>query len=185
MTGLECLQDELVKCGFSRQQAKSKTVVATLNILAGSNGKFLEIDRLLEEESSLKIRVEDLKRQVVQIQQTRDSLVASLKREEESFNNDVQAYVQRFYEALWNCETKEGRDVLRMAQLFMNTVSIDTVYDNTAFINGLASILTRGNACNIDQLKPISKQRTPYVSVSDGGFGYKITHEGHPKKERL
>lgn len=41
-------------------------------------------------------------------------------------------------------ETTEAKDRLRLAKFFMESVNVDTKYDNTAFIKSLASILGTG-----------------------------------------
>ena len=51
-------------------------------------------------------------------------------------------------------ETPEARDRLRVAQAFINSVDIDTKYDNTAFIVGLSALLS---GVQINPLKEIQK----------------------------
>ena len=67
-------------------------------------------------------------------------------------------YVENFFTALETCETDKGRDALRAAQMFVNSVTIDSKYDNTAFIIGLASILSQGNVGPIEELKKINNK---------------------------
>jgi hypothetical protein len=42
--------------------------------------------------------------------------------------------------------------------MFVNTVSVETKYDNTAFIIGLAAILSNGRINPISELKKINKK---------------------------
>ena len=69
------------------------------------------------------------------------------------------AYIDKFFAALNECETPEGRDALKKAQMFVNSVNIKTVYDNTAYINGLAAILTKGESATVaDGLEKIDEE---------------------------
>ena len=61
-----------------------------------------------------------------------------------------------FFQAVEECETLEGKDTLKKAQMFVNTVNLNTKYDNTAFIIGLASILAQGNVAPIEELRKIN-----------------------------
>lgn len=73
---------------------------------------------------------------------------------------DAQAYIQDFNDSLKNCETPDGRDRMRTAQMFVDTVDVNTKYDNTAFIIGLAAILTQGKVNAIGELKKMNKKIT-------------------------
>jgi transcriptional regulator with XRE-family HTH domain len=53
----------------------------------------------------------------------------------------VDKYIKNFNESLEKMETPEARDALKTAQLFINTIDVQTDQNNTAFINGLAMIL--------------------------------------------
>ena len=47
---------------------------------------------------------------------------------------------------------------MRAAQVFVNAVSVDTKYDNTAFIIGLAAILSKNGIGAMDELKKINSK---------------------------
>ena len=47
---------------------------------------------------------------------------------------------------------------MRIARMFVNMVDVDTKYDNTAYIIGLAAILSRGGINAIGELKKINKK---------------------------
>ena len=53
----------------------------------------------------------------------------------------VDKYIKNFNESLEKMETPEARDALKTAQLFINTIDVQTNQNNTAFISGLAMIL--------------------------------------------
>ena len=65
-------------------------------------------------------------------------------------------YIANFYKALFDCDTEEGKDVMRTAQVFINSVNVKTVYDNTAFIIGLAAILSGGKVGAIEELHKLN-----------------------------
>lgn len=65
---------------------------------------------------------------------------------------DNNEYIDRFYQELSNLETAEARDRLKLAQLFANSVKVETKYDNTAFIVGMAALLS---GAKVDVLKEI------------------------------
>jgi predicted RNase H-like nuclease (RuvC/YqgF family) len=77
-----------------------------------------------------------------------------------------QAYIDEFVNALSNCETDEGRDALRRAQMFVNSVDVDTKYDNTAFIIALGAILSGGKIGAIEALHKIN-HKIPAPDLND------------------
>ncbi|MBR4452403.1 MAG: hypothetical protein IKS39_11245 [Clostridia bacterium] len=64
--------------------------------------------------------------------------------------------IEAFNKALENCETAEGRDKLREVQVYINTTKAETKYDNTAFIAGLAEVITGGRFNGMEKLKQIN-----------------------------
>ena len=48
---------------------------------------------------------------------------------------------------------------MKRAQLFMNTVTVKSNENNTAFINGLARILSEGSFIALPMLKAINKDK--------------------------
>ena len=89
-------------------------------------------------------------RQLIQLNGEYDSLKTEAMRETEE-------YIKKFLDSIEKCETAEARDTMKTAQMFVNSVDVDTKYDNTAFIIGLASILSNGQINGIDELKKINK----------------------------
>ena len=159
MTGLDCLYDELVKRGFARSAVtKSRTIPAVLDIVANSGGEFTN---LFEARQQYEKTVIETKRREMQIKNI-------IEKNEESmriFENEVKTYFDKFEAALNACETPEGRDAMRAAQVFINSVDIDTKYDNTSYIIGLASILSGGKFGPIDELKKVNRQLFEKVRI--------------------
>lgn len=154
MTGLDCLKEEMMRRGMTKQQCEAKLVAVVLDILT-------KADCNHEEEYQIKADIESLKQEHQKIQ-------AQIERDRADWQNDVRlygekvkeldAYLQNFNMALENCETQEGRDRLKLAQMFINSVDVDTKYDNTAYIIGLAAILSRGEIAPIEELRKINKK---------------------------
>ena len=167
MNGLELLKQELQVRGYSVTQRNAAVVPAVLDIVANSNGEFTKYDRLerscqnvigktLEWENRLRKAEEALKAVQTEYNEICKDITKARSKQVEETNQ----YLDRFFEALDSCETAEARDALKRAQMFVNTVDVDTKYDNTAFIIGLASILSNGNVGAIENLKKINKKLT-------------------------
>jgi len=155
MTGLDCLYEELEKRGFKVWQAKqSKMLPAVLDILANTGTLYSDLHEARTQLDILKSQCEGLKNQI----HAGNILQA---REEKQLRERWEAaehYVERFNASLAACETEEGRDAMRAAQVFVNAVSVDTKYDNTAFIIGLAAILSKNGIGAMDELKKINSK---------------------------
>lgn len=144
-------KDALIKAGASKQMADSKTAQICFTVCA-NNPKLLELIDLNEVYKKRVIELGNIESRINYAQ----SLEPKYDRIREFINShkgvekaaDVyQAnaeYIEKFNKSLDECETKEGRDALRLAQVFVNSVNTNTDQNNTAFINGLACILSRG-----------------------------------------
>lgn len=76
-------------------------------------------------------------------------------------NDYIESYASRGkqpYKALDECETAGGKDMLRLAQMFVNSVDVNSKYDNTAYIIGLAGILSGNKVAPIPELKKINRK---------------------------
>lgn len=161
MTGLDCLREEMEKRGLSKAQIESKTVAVVLDILANSGTKYTE---MWEEESEKSKRLRAIEGIIRDRERDLDDLKAvKLKAELEEekaveHRKHCEDYIDEFNKSLIECESETGRDSMKAAQMFVNTVSVDTKYDNTAFIIGLAAILSNGRINPISELKKINKK---------------------------
>lgn len=155
MTGLDCLYEELEKRGFKIWQAKnSKMLPAVLDILANTGTLYSDLHEARTQLDILKSQCEGLKN-YIHAENVRQALEEKQLRERWEA---AEHYVERFNASLKACETEEGRDAMRAAQVFVNAVSVDTKYDNTAFIIGLAAILSKNGIGAIDELKKINSK---------------------------
>lgn len=163
MSGLELLKEELKKRRFSKTQIESPVVAGVLDILANTGTNFSDYSELIK-------RNEDLLRAIELQQRELEERKRILKdRELKCINifNDLFAYAEKFNQSLHECESDEGRDAMRAAQLFCNVVMnrISTPQNNTAFIYGLACILAGKEIPEFPDLKSIPemlpKEKTP------------------------
>lgn len=169
MTGLDCLREELEKRGMSKAQINSKVVAVVLDVVAQSGNKYTE---MWKSEQDVSKRERDALNTIMWAENEEKDIKARIEGAEralklcEEKKRQIESYVSKMCEALENCETPEGRDTMRIAQMFVNTVNVDTKYDNTAYIIGLAAILSMGGISPIDELKKINKKLpdidTPY-----------------------
>lgn len=161
MTGLDCLREELEKRGLNKAQINSKVAAVVLDVVAQSGDKYTQMWKSEEETSK---RERDALNAIMLAEHKEIDLKARIERAEralelcEEKKRQIESYVSKMCKALENCETPEGRDTMRIAQMFVNTVNVDTKYDNTAYIIGLAAILSRGGISPIDELKKINKK---------------------------
>lgn len=153
---IDKIKELMKEKGLAKAAIEGKTPGVVLSIVL-ENPDVAEAFKCVDELSELKKEkdfvyevVNDLIRERNRLERERDRLKISLA-EYSSFarlEDAVKAkndYIDAFNKSLSQCETKEGRDKLRIAQTFINSVNINTVYDNTAFIRGLAEILSGGD----------------------------------------
>lgn len=152
MTGMEELKKEMAARGLTKAQIESKAVYVVLDIVSVDPGKYVTV---YEDEQRAKKTLEAANRERMSIERLiidNRKLVNEAARTRE----EIKSYVDEFSKALENCDTDEGRDKLRLAQMYVNTVKVNTVYDNTAFIVGLASLLTGTQTDPLKELKKIN-----------------------------
>ena len=154
MTGIELLKQEMLAKGCTKAQCESKAVGVILDIVANAGGKYSNEQQMLKDIQELESRRYAMQRALDMIKYEKQRIMTELNRERE----ELQSYTDRFYKALDQCDTPEQRDVMRTAQMFVNSVTVDTKYDNTAYIIGLAAILSGGNIGPMDELRKINKK---------------------------
>ncbi len=160
MTGLEALRDEMRKRGLTPAQIESHVAAVVLDILSKdpnntANGVW-ETEKLMREK---KHELEYLERSIRDLRSEAAAIEKKMMEERQELRGryvEQIQYIRKFNDGLAECETDEGRDAMRRAQLFVNTVNVDTKYDNTAFIIGLASILCNGHVAPMEELKKIN-----------------------------
>lgn len=175
MTGLECLKEEMKARGLLKSQIESRATMAVLEILSNSGGRYTDMERLDEELRELEKRKSALIAVCAEYerrsQELRDKYNGTIRQIDkyalDKYEHTID-YINRFMKALEEAETPEARDALRVAQTFVNSVTVDTKYDNTAFIVGLAAILSKVKESPIESLAKINK-KIPLVQVDERG----------------
>ena len=161
MTGRENLIEELRSRGATKAQLNSKLIPLMLEILSESDGEYLRIYELEQEIASkernlqaLQANIQIAKHKLEDFRKLTQAEIEKLKLARNDFEEDMKTFTQ----SLAECETAEGRDTIRTAQLYIESVDISTAYDNTAYIIGLASILSNGNVGAMQTLQKINKK---------------------------
>lgn len=164
MTGLDRLKEAIILSGNNRQMANSKAVAVCWEILTHDNEKYAttqyeyeerirelqeKYNHLNDEFQRLKIARNNLD---IELLKTREE-IESIK--ENEWQREVE-YVERFNASLLECETPEGRDATRKCQMFINSIDVDSKYDNTAKIISLGAILSNGSIAPVDELRKIN-----------------------------
>ena len=165
MTGLEALREELMKRGLNKAQANSNAVAVTLDILANTGTLNIDILKLEREKQGLEIKIEELQNKMAwwntekaKVEREARAIDATIQQRMRGDWMERYEYVEKVMQALEECETAEGRDSLRKAQMFVNSVDVNSKYDNTAYIIGLAAILSNDEVAPVDELKKINKK---------------------------
>lgn len=163
MTGLEVMRAELLKRGYNKAQTESKVVIGVLEIVSGNKGFYTDEEKILKYIDELKKDkeiayndYEKILRKKNALETEYEEIMSTIKSEAHKRYFGIKEYIDQFLKALEECETKDGKDALKLAQMFVNTVNVDTTYDNYAFIKGLAEILSRGGGCTLDKLNKVT-----------------------------
>ena len=148
----ETLKQEMLKRGATKTQVESKVLAIALDVITNSDGLYTDI---VTQKQTLDALIND----ITAARTAYKALNAQKEREHEARVREAEeymAYIEEFNTKLRECETPEARDRMRTAQMFINTVEVNTKYDNTAFIIGLASIISGEAGVAIDRLKKVN-----------------------------
>lgn len=170
MTGIEDLRDELIKAGLTKASANSKAVSATIDVLTNSETKYLDLFCLEEEKKRvqsefdclsgeilfLKRELESLRKEKEHLSRERSQEEVALEKIKKEQGEVAEKYLEDIVKSLRECETPEMRDRMKLAQLFVDSVTVQTKYDNTAYIIGLADIIKGGLPDGIGTLRKIN-----------------------------
>lgn len=181
MTGLECLKAELLEKGYNKAQANSQVLVGALEIISGAEGKYIDLAKLekdIEEKEKKKKELEkwiDDANEIVRKLEFREGVIKDrLNQVAKDRYKEVKDYIDKFFKAIEECETPAGRDAIKIAQMYVNSVDVDTKYDNTAFIIGLASILSQGGIAPVEELHKINS-KIPNITIDCNTY---VTRDG-------
>lgn len=174
MTGRELLEHQLkVKYKYS---TIPKTLDKVLEIIA-DNMNVLDVWRQEQHIEYLKERTKELEKENSRLYEKIGTKKFKYEQLEEAYRylqeeiekqvHEAEEYIRKLNDALLNCDTDTGKDALRAAQMYANTVEVNTVYDNTAFIVGLAAILSGNHINAVDEIKKINPDLN--LRIDDAG----------------
>ena len=170
MTGLELLKEEMLKRGASKTMVESKTAALVLDILSEGKSYATREYELVQRETDVALRERCARSNEAayeaRVKGDAERVLREAERKEKKCNELIQ-YIKEFLAGLNECETAEARDNMRIAQIFVNTANVNTKYDNTAFIIGLASILSGKKLNGITELKKINTKFAERVSLGE------------------
>lgn len=146
-TGKELLEDKLRLIGATQNQIESKIVAMMVTVFAevdnprqmclaylDAKDEYKKLAKELEEERR---RIKNdrfiLNREISNFNYTRDQIEEELNRKQEE--------VDQARKEIFEAETPEMRDRMRLAKYFEMHTDPQNGYQETAFINGLANIL--------------------------------------------
>ena len=161
MTGRDALKEELQRRGATKAQLNSKLIPWMLEIFSEGREEYIRLYELDREIDDAERKIKRLNADRLEAERELRQLRESAKKERQSlqeFKEELEARIAKFEESLANCESEEGRDAMRTAQLFIDATDVVTKYDNTAYIIGLASILSNGKVGAMETLNKINKR---------------------------
>ena len=168
-TPLDEVKEIIIERGFLKQQAESKVVPIVYDVLYGGNyavtarekeDTLKKLDNEINAKQKIMASLDDkIKQKVDDLEKARDDYYAVFN---ERYKETLD-YMKEVKRELEHCETEEARDRFRLAQMFINSVEIDTKYDNTAFIIGLSSLLSGCQISVMDEMKKINPRVFDYA----------------------
>lgn len=178
MNSIETYRDAMINAGITKQMAESKTAMIALSVLSNNPDliKVYDIEQIIRDTERKAVqalrRYDCLTDMVERLESKYGSIKANIEASEiyqrtENMCDRMNEYLDRFFESINNCETKEGRDAIKAAQMFVNTVEVNSKYDNTAFIAGMAAILSRTPSMSLDRLEKVNHKIEAYKKIDD------------------
>lgn len=149
---IDTLREEMINRGCNNSQLNSKVLPIILDIINNTDNDNVG---LWEKEEIYSKKLNNLE-QSCRFAEERYNKIKQLQKEITDEWKTIKEYIEKFNQELLNCETQEGKDAIKRAQLYVNSVRVNTKYDNTAFIIGLAAILSNGKIETIQRLKEIN-----------------------------
>lgn len=184
MNSNELIKEKMLELGASKQQTESKTLEIMLVALA-------EVQKTSDfnyKEAYWEI-INRYKKAEMQMDEEKNkwTIACMAKLDEKNMFSQRNADYKRFVsnliditemllaldENLVNAETAEQRDTIRKAVYFQDNTTINTCYDNTAFIRGLGNILS--GAIEPEQDLKLKKNPKETPEKYDTGMKQRLT----------
>ena len=160
-SGMDCLREELMKRGCSKIQAESQVVAIVLDILSQSDAaseQWKKEKDFRSREQSLAMKKSDLEKREAWLCEEKTALNDAFTSHRKELAEMIE-YIESFNKALLESKDPEEANTLKKAQLFINSVNVETPQNNTAYINGLAAILSDGRTGLIWGLKQTKPEK--------------------------
>ena len=167
MTGREILNQKLKAKGLTETQINSKAVEMTIAVFAeetdGTNYSALIQDAIQEYRVAKNNADAEARRYSAKEESLSNERRANSAREQDLIKSangikNLLIDLEKVYDEILELETAEQRDRTRTARFFMDSVNVNTVYDNTAYIKGLSAILS-GKEIPADEQSEKEKSR--------------------------
>lgn len=171
MTGLDLLKQEMLKRGATKAQVESKILPMVLDIVS-QDDKYARLDEVEKEIERKQMQFDQMDAKRFHDMAVAERIIEDAKEQWKEING----YISEFNEALKNCETPEGRDAMRRAQTYKNSVIIKNGYDRTAYNILLGNILSAGDMGGLNAVKKINPTLVKHF-VTD----YSVLGEDAPK----
>ena len=149
---LEEAKSLMLKKGASKIMADSKTLAFALDVF-GDTDLYTEsweaqrkLKELVDDVYKKEIVLQELEKRITKASNELLDIQRNIRSLRDKQAEEDLEYIEEWKASLKQCETQEGRDTLRLMQVFVNSVDIKTAYDNTAYINGISTILSGGKA---------------------------------------
>lgn len=157
---------------------EAKSVALALKVLSESNAP-MELYVTEQDIREAKKRLDEINKRIIWAERNLEKINREAEEKTSAVKDllkETKEYIERFEESITQMETPEARDALKTAQVFINSVNVDTKYDNTAFIVVLASLLTGTPVDALTELKKINhklferiKEQSSFTGLSLAG----------------
>ena len=176
MSGIELLRERLTELGLNKAATHNKAVELTVAVIANGDDvdatiAFKELldqyrissDVLKCKQAALNDKLSELSIYERSLSEKEKEISKSSRILEEQ-RIQLTQMIDDFKDCLCECETAEGRDAARKAAFFIANTNVNTAYDNTAFINGLAALLSDTQSNLPDNIKKVITDAEKAVS---------------------
>lgn len=176
MSGIELIRERLTELGLNKAATHNKGVELTVAIIANGDDvdatiAFKELideyhisfNTLNSERAELNRKQRELSLYEKHLSEEKERISKSSRILEEQ-RIQLTHMIDDFKDCLCECETAEGRDAARKTAFYIANTNVNTAYDNTAFINGLAVLLSDTQSNLPDNIKKVITDAEKAVS---------------------
>ena len=165
MSGIELIRERLAELGLKKNVIHSNAVELTIAVIANGDDVdatiafkellhqyYVSSNDLTRKQAELSAKQRNLSIYEKHLSEEKERISKSSRILEEQ-RNQFSQMIDEFKNCLCECETAEGRDAARKAAFYIANTNVNTAYDNTAFIYGLAALLSDTQSNLPDNIK--------------------------------